>query len=108
MKPNILFLLIDTFRADKFSGPEKTSKTPNIDSLIKNGTYFDQTVSCSDGTILSWAGLFTGLHPFKTGMMSPGYKKIDPNVTSYFSILKKQGYNFYSYKIPHWNGTLCS
>ena len=97
MKPNILFLLIDTFRADKFSGPEKTSKTPNIDSLIKNGTYFDQTVSCSDGTILSWAGLFTGLHPFKTGMMSPGYKKIDPNVTSYFSILKKQGYNFYSY-----------
>ena len=97
MKPNILFLLIDTFRADKFSGPEKTSKTPNIDSLIKNGTYFDQAVSCSDGTILSCAGLFTGLHPFKTGMMSPGYKKIDPNVKSYFSILKKQGYNFYSY-----------
>ena len=61
MKPNILFLLIDTFRADKFSGPEKSSKTPNIDSLIKNGTYFDQAVSCSDGTILSCAGLFTGL-----------------------------------------------
>ena len=97
MKPNILFLLIDTFRADKFSGTEKTSKTPNIDSLVKNGTYFDQAVSCSDGTILSWAGLFTGLHPFKTGMMSPGYKKINSNVTSYFSILKKQGYNFYSY-----------
>jgi arylsulfatase A-like enzyme len=97
MKPNILFLLIDTFRADKFSGTEKTSKTPNIDSLIKKGTYFDQAISCSDGTIFSWSGLFTGLHPFKTGIKSQGYKKINSNVTTYFSILEKQGYNFYSY-----------
>ena len=97
MKPNILFLLIDTFRADKFLGPEKTSMTPNINSLIKNGIYFDQAISCSDGTVLSWSGLFTGLHPFKTGIKSDGYKKINPNITTYFSILKKHGYNFYSY-----------
>jgi arylsulfatase A-like enzyme len=97
MKPNILFLLIDTFRADKFSGSEKTSKTPNIDSLITKGSYFDQAISCSDGTIFSWSGLFTGLHPFKTGIKSQGYKKINSNVTSYFSIFKEQGYNFYSY-----------
>jgi arylsulfatase A-like enzyme len=97
MKPNILFLLIDTFRADKFLGPEKTSITPNINSLIKNGIYFDQAISCSDGTVLSWSGLFTGLHPFKTGIKSDGYKKINPNITTYFSILKKHDYNFYSY-----------
>ena len=42
MKPNILFLLIDTFRADKFSGKGKTSKTPNLDSLITNGAYFSR------------------------------------------------------------------
>ena len=112
MKPNVLFLLIDTLRADKFYGKEKTSTTPNIDNLIKNGTYFDQAISCGDGTILSWSGLFTGLHPFKTGIKSQGYKKIDSNVTSYFSILKKQGYSFYSYIpsltdslgiFPEWN-----
>jgi len=97
MKPNILFLLIDTFRADKFFGKEKTSCTPNIDSFIKNGSYFNQAISCGDGTILSWSGLFTGLHPFKTGIKSQGYKKINPNITSYFSILKSQGYTFYSY-----------
>ena len=88
MKPNILFLLIDTFRADKFSGKGKTSKTPNLDSLITNGAYFDQAISCGDGTILYWSGLFTGLHPFKTGIKSQGYKKINSNITSYFSILK--------------------
>ncbi|NWJ29661.1 sulfatase-like hydrolase/transferase [Marine Group I thaumarchaeote] len=97
MKPNVLFLLIDTFRADKFFGKEKTSYTPNIDLLIKNGVYFDQAISCSDGTIFSWSGIFTGLHPFKTGIKSQGYKKINSNITSYFSILKNQGYNFYSY-----------
>lgn len=97
MKPNILFLLIDTFRADKFFGKEKTSYTPNIESFIKNGSYFDQAISCSDGTILSWSGLFTGLHPFKTGIKSQGYKKINSNITSYFSILKNHDYHFYSY-----------
>jgi arylsulfatase A-like enzyme len=97
MKPNILFLLIDTFRADKFYGTDKSSKTPNLDSLIKNGTYFDQAISCGDGTILSWSGLFTGLYPFKTGIKSQGYKKIDSNIKSYFSILENEEYNFYSY-----------
>ena len=97
MKPNILFVLIDTFRADKFFGKEKTSITPILDSLIRDGSYFNQAVSCGDGTILSWSGLFTGLYPFKTGVKSQGYKRLDPNITTYFSILKDHGYNFYSY-----------
>ena len=32
-KPNILFLVIDSFRADKFSGSNKSSLTPNIDKI---------------------------------------------------------------------------
>jgi len=80
-----------------FFGKDKTSYTPNLDSFIKNGSYFDQAISCGTGTILSWSGLFTGLHPFKTGIKSQGYKKINSNITSYFSILKNKGYDFYSY-----------
>ena len=34
MKPNILFLVIDSFRADKFLGKSKTSLTPNLDNLL--------------------------------------------------------------------------
>lgn len=105
MKPNILFFLIDTFRADKFFGCEKTSVTPNIDKLIKNGTYFSQAIGSSDGTILSLSGLFTGLHPFKTGIMAPNYKKIDPNTKTFFSILKTQGYHFYG-NLPKINESL--
>tara|TARA_B000000460_G_C21421286_1_gene350971 strand:- start:500 stop:733 length:234 start_codon:yes stop_codon:yes gene_type:complete len=36
VKTNVLFLLIDGFRADKCFGDKKTSVTPNIDSLTKN------------------------------------------------------------------------
>ena len=113
MKPNILFLLIDTFRADKFSGKGKTSKTPNLDSLITNGAYFDQAISCGDGTILYWSGLFTGLHPFKTGIKSQGYKKIDSNIKSYFSILENEEFenlknnpNYLCQNLDFYNKTL--
>ena len=37
MKPNVLLLTIDSLRADKVFGNTKTSLTPNIDNLIKNG-----------------------------------------------------------------------
>lgn len=39
MSSNILFLVIDALRADKFYGKSKTSITPNIDSLIKKGKH---------------------------------------------------------------------
>jgi len=96
-KPNILFLIIDSLRADKFHGERKTSVTPNIDSLIKNGTYFQQAVSPADGTILGWAGIFTSKYPFKTGVRSERFNKLKPSITTYFHILKNENYNFYSF-----------
>ena len=95
MKPNLMFLIIDSFRADKFHGSNKTSQTPNIDSLIKNGMYFDQAVSASDATLMSWSSIFTSKFPFKTGIRSARFNKLDENVTTYFHILKKEGYHFY-------------
>ena len=59
MNPNILFLVIDSFRADKFSGSNKSSLTPNIDKMIQNGAYFKQAISSADGTPLSLASIFT-------------------------------------------------
>ncbi|NDF25813.1 MAG: hypothetical protein EB149_07540, partial [Thaumarchaeota archaeon] len=53
MKSNIFFLTIDSLRSDKIYGPNKSSLTPNIDSLINNGVYFTQAISTSDATGLS-------------------------------------------------------
>lgn len=65
MKPNILFIVIDGFRADKFYGENKTSKTPNIDSLIKGGIYFNQAISSADVIVTSLVSLFTSLYSFQ-------------------------------------------
>ena len=39
MRPNIIFFLIDGLRADQCFGKDKTSLTPNIDSLRKKSDY---------------------------------------------------------------------
>ncbi|MEM3062427.1 MAG: sulfatase-like hydrolase/transferase [Nitrososphaerota archaeon] len=93
MKPNIFFLSIDSLRADRIYGKNKTSYTPNIDSLVNNGIYFTQAISTSDATGLSLGSIFTASYPFKTGITHFNY---DPNIPSYFDLLKKNGYNIYA------------
>ena len=44
MKSNILFLVIDSFRSDKCYNKNKTSVTPNIDSLIKRSNQIDSEI----------------------------------------------------------------
>ena len=88
MQPNILFIVIDSFRADKFYGNNKSSLTPNMDKLVKNGAYFKQAISSADGTALSLPSIFTGIHPFKTGINGERLQKINPNLETYYDILK--------------------
>ena len=97
MNSNIILLVIDSFRSDKFSHSTTTSKKSNIDNLIKNGTYFTQAISSADATILSWSGLYTGKHPFKTGIRSSRFNKLDENVSTIFNILEQSNYSFFSF-----------
>ena len=65
MRPNILFFLIDGLRADQVYGKDKTSYTPNIDSLIQKGTYFSNAFTSVDGTLLSLGSIFHSRYPIK-------------------------------------------
>ena len=94
MKPNILFVVIDSFRADKAQGENRTCKTPNIDKLVKNGTYFEQAITSSDATPLSIRSIFTSLLPFKTGTVFQ--PKTDQGIKSIIDFLKNEGYNLYA------------
>jgi len=95
-KPNILFIVIDSLRADKVFGKNKTSKIPNIESLIKNGVYFEQAICSTPATGVSVSSIFTGLYPFKIGMGSEKYQKFNPKIRSHIQILKENGYNTYA------------
>lgn len=98
-KHNILFVLVDSLRADKLFGEAKTANTPNIDKLIKNGVYFEQAITCADGTMLALASMFTGLYPFQTGLGGKSFNKFSSKTRTYFNDLKKNGYQVFA-KIP--------
>ena len=86
-KPNILFLLIDAFIANRCYGENKSSKTPNIDYLIKNGTYFDEALSSSDDTSMSLASIFSGFYSFKSMVRKGKWDfKFNSDVTNYITI----------------------
>ena len=93
---NILIIILDSIRADKFFGKNKASKIPNIEKLIEKGVYFENTTSPSDGTLLGWAGIFTGQYPFRTGITIGCFSKINKNIPTIFDLLKEE-YNFYGH-----------
>ena len=67
--PNILFVIIDTLRADHLScyGYERTT-TPNIDNLARQGVLFESAISTSSYTAPSHASLLTGRYPHEHGV----------------------------------------
>ena len=94
MKPNIFLITIDSLRIDKTFGENKSSVTPNLDSLISKGVCFTQTICTADQTGLSLGSLFTSLYPFKSGI---SYFKFDHAVPNFFNLLKKENYNLRSF-----------
>lgn len=69
-RPNVLLIVIDTLRADRLGcyGYHKNT-SPNIDELARRSYVFDQSLSNSDGTLLTHVSLFTSRHtrPSETG-----------------------------------------
>lgn len=95
MPPNVLIIVIDSLRSDKLFGSEKNAKTPILDNLISEGTFFPNNISSADGTVMSWAGMFTALEPLKTGVRSERYNKIDSSILNFFSLIKNEGYRVF-------------
>lgn len=67
--PNVLFITIDTLRADHLSSygyPRQTS--PTLDRLAQEGVRFDRAYSHSDHTNPSHLTMLTGLYPRSHGI----------------------------------------
>ena len=97
MKPNILFLLIDSLREDRCHGPKKTSVTPHIDSLIQNGVYFNQTICSAPVTFPALSSLFTGLNASEAVILNNETFTINQKRKNYIQHLKEIGYTTYAF-----------
>jgi len=85
LKKNIVFFLIDGLRADQCHGENKSSKTPNIDLLIKNGIYCKHAISSADGTIISLNTTFSSKFQFGNAVR---YQKLVLDKNNFLEILK--------------------
>ena len=97
MRPNILFLILDSLRSDRFISKLENEPNSNFSKLKKDGVLFSTTISSANATILSWSSLFTSKFPFKTGIRSTRFNKLDSKITTSFYILKKNGYSIFGY-----------
>ncbi len=76
---NVLFILIDTLRAERMSSygnPHETS--PALDRLARSGVRFERQMSQSTWTKASMASIWTGLYPARTGITR--YDDVIPDV----------------------------
>jgi arylsulfatase A-like enzyme len=67
---NVLFILIDTLRADRLGiyGYERDT-SPTIDYMARTGVRFAHHLAQSSWTKCSMASLWTGLYPVRTGVL---------------------------------------
>lgn len=93
---NILFLLFDSFRHEACFGKNKTSITPNLDLLTKEGTYFSQAISCSPITVPSISSIFTGKYPFESTTLDNNMFNLNLNQPNFIDKLNENGYGTYA------------
>lgn len=92
MKKNLVFVSLDTVRADvAYSG-----KFRAVEKLRNKGITFLNTVSSSPLTPISHATVFTGLQPFNHGVRHLFKERIRKDVPTLAEVLKAQGYKTYA------------
>lgn len=92
-KPNIIFICIDTLRADRLASyGYKKIETPHIDSVAKKGVLFSQAICQVPITLPSHCSMFTGLNPTSHDVRENGTYRLDNSEKVLAEILKENGY----------------
>lgn len=100
-KQNVIFILIDTLRADHLSyfGYERNT-SPNLDAFAKENLVFKNAFSPAPWTPTAMASIFTGLYPSVHGMIPPNSReealrsaaKLTDKVYTLAELFKDNGY----------------
>ncbi|MCP5113683.1 MAG: sulfatase, partial [bacterium] len=95
-KPNVVFVVWDTVRADHLSlyGYERDT-TPYLRRLANEATVYRRTEATSNFTLPTHASMFTGLYPRSHGgVFAPklGPLPLRPDVTTLAEVLANNGY----------------
>ncbi len=95
-EPNVIFIVIDCLRSDVLHSEDRSTVTPNLDKLKKDGRLFKNTISVSTSTLPCFGSIMTGLYPFNHGLRDLMHLKLKDNVKTIGEIFKDKGYNTYA------------
>lgn len=88
----VILISVDTLRADRLGCyGARAARTPNIDSLAKDGTLFSQISAQVPLTLPSHASLLTSTYPFSNGVIDNG-QHLSSKIPTLAAILKARGY----------------
>lgn len=92
-KPNIVFITLDTTRADRLGCyGSKNVKTPHMDSMAENGVLFETCISSSPLTLPSHCSMMTGQYPTFHGVRVNGNTALSKQHHTLAELLAGDGY----------------
>jgi len=92
-RPSILFVVLDTVRADAISAYGAVEgTTPTVDALAAEGTRFAHAYSASSWTVSSHASMFSGLRVDQHGVGLDGVYVSPESLTMLAERLNEEGY----------------
>ncbi|MFZ5829409.1 MAG: sulfatase [Planctomycetota bacterium] len=108
--PNVLFIAVDDLNDwVGFLGGHPQAKTPNIDRLARRGVSFTHAHCAAPLCNPSRAAVFSGKHPFETGVLgndSGSIRKVRPDLVLIPQHFAQNGYRtFGTGKLLHQKGT---
>ncbi len=101
-RPNVLWVIWDTVRADRLSlyGYELPT-TPFLDEWSREARVFDNCLSTASSTVPSHASMFTGLLPSEHGAYHT-HRRLDDAQVTVAELLRDAGYQTYLFAAnPH-------
>lgn len=102
MRPNVLWVVWDTVRADRMSlHGHSTATTPKLEEWAKGARVFEDAVSTASTTTPSHASMFTGLLPTQHGANN-AHRWLENSHVTVAELLQKAGYSTYLWAAnPH-------
>jgi arylsulfatase A-like enzyme len=103
-RPNILLVVIDTARADRFSFDGYAKDTsPEIAAAGREGAVYERAYTPAPWTLPAHASLFTGLFPSSHGS-DAGHLRLDDERLALAEALQSAGYRTVAYSENPWVG----
>lgn len=91
-RPNILFLIVDSLRADKFHAAVERSQLELARLIRERGVRFESMYAVASTTTPCFGSILTGLYPARNGLRSHRGDKLGRDVVTLAQRLRETGY----------------